>query len=80
METLSNHFGEILTAISLLGGAIAFGVGTYIAVRTDLVKQYEKHKSLVEKVDDHIGNRDVHLHRRDDDPTGYYHTYIEKVK
>lgn len=75
MDWFNTHVGELLTAVSLLCGAVAFGIGTYIAIRIDLVRQYERHNSLVEKVDEHIKDRDVHVHRRDTDPTGYHHTY-----
>jgi hypothetical protein len=70
MDFIYQHFGEILTAISLLSAAIAFGVGTYIAVRTDLTRQYERHTALKEKVDEHIKNPEVHFHRRETDLTG----------
>ena len=75
MEFISSHIGELLTAISLLAAAIAFGVGTYIAVRIDLTRQYERISSLKEKVDEHVADKDVHVHRRDSDPTGYFHQY-----
>ena len=75
MEFISSHIGELLTAISLMAAAIAFGVGTYIAVRVDLVRQYERHKSLEEKVNSHILNPDVHFHRRETDMTGQWPHY-----
>ena len=75
MYFISLHIGELLTAISLLSAAIAFGVGTYIAVRVDLTRQYERHKSLEDKVKEHIENKDVHFHRRETDGTGYFHQF-----
>ncbi len=75
MDYIANHLGEILTAISLMAAAVAFGVGAYIAVRVDLVRQYEKHKSLEEKVNTHIANPDVHFHRRETDLTGQWPTF-----
>ena len=82
MDFISSHIGELLTAISLLAAAIAFGVGTYIAVRRDLVIHYERignlerdSEKLEAKVDRHMENTDIHYHRRESDPTGYFHQY-----
>ena len=72
MGFIDSHFGELLMAIMGLGGTI---LGGYLAVRLDLNTQKIKHEALKEKIDEHIDNKDVHVHRREGDPTGYYHPY-----
>ena len=68
---------DFLTIIGLLGALVAVGFGAYLAVRLDLVRQHERHIGLAARVDDHIANDDVHLHRRSNDPTGRYYAHDE---
>ena len=90
MEFLSQHFGEILMAVCTLGmsGMAAYIAIKIALARTEEKHIAEKEaremfqkweidaRTKIEaKVDRHIENPDIHVHRRDTDPTGYFHQY-----
>jgi hypothetical protein len=66
------HIGEVLLAFCGLAGGI---LGAWVGVQVGLARHDERIKSTDKRLDDHVKDGTVHNHRRDGDPTGYFHSF-----
>lgn len=90
MEFLSAHFGEILTTactlgMVLMGSYISIKIALARTEERNIKEkeirelfqkmEMEARLRLEDKLDRHVENSSLHAHRRDGDPTGYFHVY-----